>query len=124
LRRSARREFVRRGFRTGRRIAVQKTAFRAPNTNAYLERYIQTIQQECLDHFVILGQRHCDHLVKEWLEHYHTERPHQAKDNDLISRPTRSRSKGSVVAQNVTTPRILCKQRLGGLLKSYCRKAA
>ncbi len=56
----------------------------APNTNAYVERFIQTIQQECLDHFVILGQRHFDHLVAEWLEHYHEERPHQARDNDLL----------------------------------------
>ena len=35
-----------------------ETAFRAPNTNPYVERFIQTIQQECLDHFVIIGQQH------------------------------------------------------------------
>src|SRR6186713_626703 len=57
------------------RIAVRKTAFRAPNTNAYVERFIQTIQHECLDHFVILGQRHFDYLVAQWLDHYHRERP-------------------------------------------------
>jgi putative transposase len=60
-------------------ITVCKTAFRAPNTNACVERFIQTIQQECLDHFVVLGQRHFNHVVAEWLAHYHTERPHQAK---------------------------------------------
>jgi hypothetical protein len=41
---------------------VRKTAFRSPNTNAFVERFIQTIQQEC----VILGQRHFDYLVAEW----------------------------------------------------------
>ena len=33
---------------------------------------------------MILGQRHLDYLVAEWLEHYHTERPHQAKHNELL----------------------------------------
>jgi len=75
-----------------RGIEVRKTAFRAPNTNAYVERFIQTIQQECLDHFVILGQSHFDFLVREWLEHYDTERPHQAMGNDLLMRFHRPRS--------------------------------
>jgi putative transposase len=65
------------------RIEVTKTAFRAPNTNAYVERFIQTVQQECLDHFLIFGHQHFDYLVAEWLELYHTERPHQAMGNEL-----------------------------------------
>jgi putative transposase len=66
------------------RIEVTKTAFRAPNTNAYVERFIQTVQQECLDHFLIFGHQHFDYLVAEWLELYHTERPHQAMGNELL----------------------------------------
>jgi putative transposase len=104
-------------------ITVCKTAFRAPNTNAYVERFIQSIQQECLDHFVILGQRHFDHLVAEWLEHYHTERPHQGKDNDLLSiantRGRKSRRPKCHAALGVA-----CRERLGGLLKSYSRRCA
>jgi putative transposase len=38
---------------------------RSPNLNAYMERFIQTLQQECLDHFVIFGTVHLDHLLKE-----------------------------------------------------------
>jgi hypothetical protein len=74
-------------------VKVRKTAFRAPNTNAFVERFIQTIQQECLDHFVIFGTRHFDHLASEWLEHYHEERPHQAKENEVLVMPKGARKK-------------------------------
>ena len=73
-----------------RQIDVRKTAFRSPNTNAFVERFIQTIQVELLDHFVVLGQRHFNYLVKVWLEHYHTERPHQSKENELLSEGCRA----------------------------------
>jgi putative transposase len=109
-----------------RRIEVRKTAFRAPNTNAYVERFIQTIQQECLDHFVILGERHLNYLVSEWLEHYHKERPHQALGNEPLRKPTsRGHSKNNrAKAANVPMSEVRCRQRLGGLLKSYSGKAA
>src|SRR5690606_11017697 len=63
---------------------VNKTAHRSPNTNAFVERFIQTLQQECLDYFVVFGKEHMDHLVDEMLAHYHEERPHQSKDNDPL----------------------------------------
>ncbi|UUO05345.1 integrase core domain-containing protein [Blastopirellula sp. J2-11] len=64
---------------------VKVGAFRSPNTNAFVERFIQTIQQECLDHFVVFGEQHMDHLVKEFVEFYHEERPHQGKENELLT---------------------------------------
>jgi putative transposase len=106
-----------------RRIVVRKTAFRAPNTNAFVERFIQTIQVELLDHFVVLGQRHFNYLVKVWLEHYHTERPHQSKDNDLlvVGRKRRRRSPDDELP---ALRHVQCRERLGGLVKHYFRKAA
>ena len=56
------------------KVEVRKTAFRSPNTNAYVERFIQTIQQECLDHFVVLGQRHFDYLHFNPVKHGHVAR--------------------------------------------------
>ena len=104
-------------------IEVVETAFRAPNTNAYVERFIQTIQHECLDHFVILGLRHLNHLIATWLEHYHTERPHQAKENDLLVVKHRRKRK-LPPADAIPLSDVRCEQRLGGLLRHYYRKAA
>jgi putative transposase len=89
---------------------------RSPNLNAYVERFIQTLQQECLDHFLVFGTRHLDHLLKEFLEHYHTERPHQGMDNA----PLRREAPPSCAS---TSP-VICRHRLGGLLRHYERKAA
>ncbi|MCG8509332.1 MAG: transposase, partial [Rhodospirillales bacterium] len=44
--------------------------------DAYAERFVQTIQNECLDSFIVLGEKHLNYLVQEFVEHYNTERPH------------------------------------------------
>lgn len=107
-----------------RRVKIVKTQFRAPNMNAYAERFVQTIKQECLDHFVVFGTRHLDHLCREFLEHFHLERPHQGRENELLIRPS---PRQASQARSDTLPQlrdIRCRARLGGLLKSYHRKAA
>ena len=50
---------------------------RSPNMNPFAEAWVQRIKQECLDHFLVLGERHLRHLIREYLIHYHEERPHQ-----------------------------------------------
>ena len=98
----------------GARVTV--LPIRSPNTNAYVERFVQAVQQECLDRFIAFGTEHLDHLLAEYVEHYHHERPHQGKGNEPLlpaasSRPT---DKGEV----------LCRERLGGMLRHYYRSAA
>ena len=90
---------------------VKKLAYRAPNTNAYVERFIQSIQTECLDHFIVFGKKHLNYLLKEYVEHYHTERPHQGLGNVVLG-PV-PEGAGEIVRRD----------RLGGLLKSYERAA-
>ncbi len=65
----------------GHEFRVRKTPFRSPNLLAYVERFIQSVKQECLDHFILRGEAHVDYLVSEYVEHYLHERPHQAKGN-------------------------------------------
>jgi putative transposase len=78
-------------------VRVQKAAPRSPNTCAFVERFIQTLQQECLDYFVAFGEKHMNYLVSEMVAHYHEERPHQGKENELLirgsSEPSTKRTK-------------------------------
>jgi len=103
-------------------LEVKKAAYRSPNTVAFVERFIQTMQQECLDHFIVFGERHMNHLVKEMVAFYHESRPHQAKDNDLLV-PTKAAKKAEE-PEVVRLSEVRCKKRLGGVLKHYYRKAA
>jgi hypothetical protein len=101
---------------------TKETAFRSPNTNAYVERYIQTLQQEVLDYFIVFGSEHMDHIVAEAVDHYHMERPHQAKNNELLIAVNTHVEGGSETDdKNVE---VACRERLGGLLKHYHLKAA
>lgn len=67
-----------------RRVKILRSPFRSPNMNAFVERFVQSIKQECLDHFTVFGTQHMDYLCREYLEYYHTERPHQGKENELL----------------------------------------
>jgi len=71
-----------------------------------------------LNHFVIFGERHLRHLIKEFLEHYLTERPHQGIGSQII------RPKALPNNDNATLDAIECRSRLGGLLNYYSREAA
>lgn len=100
----------------------KQTAFRSPNTNAFVERFIQTLQQEVLDHFVLFGEQHMDHLVSETVEHDHDERPHQSQGNvPPVNRQTTETPDSGI---DETKLRIVCRERLGGRLKHYSLKAA
>ena len=57
---------------------------RSPNLNAYAERFVRSIKEECLSRVVPLGERHLRFLVREFVEHYHRERNHQGFDNRLL----------------------------------------
>jgi putative transposase len=111
-----------------RRVKVVTNAFRSPNTNAYVERFIQSIQQECLDRFVVFGTHHLDHLGAEYLTHCHEERPHQSLENEPLVKPKKrgrpATKQGKIEDEIVPLAEVRCSKRLGGLLKSYIRRAA
>ena len=100
------------------RLVDRPVQSRSPYQNAYTERDIQTIQQECLDHFVIFGERHLRVLLREFVAHYLTERSHQGLGGQLIV-PNQAPEN-----DNGATGAIRCRSRLGGLLKFYHREAA
>jgi putative transposase len=104
---------------------VQKAAYRSPNTVAFVERFNQTLRQELLEHFIVFGERHLNHLVSVFIDYYHRLRPHQAKENELLV-PVSRRKKQRRRQEPTEIPlsEIRCEDRLGGLLKHYYRKAA
>jgi putative transposase len=85
-----------------------------------VERFIQTLGQECLDYFVVFGARHLDYLCREFTAYYHRQRPHQGKENRLLIRPRRAGPRDVPLDPAV----IHCETRLGGLLRHYHRAAA
>lgn len=98
-------------------VRIKKIGPMAPNLNAIAERWVQTIRQECLDHFVIAGMGHLQHLIDEFVRHYETERPHQGRGNRLLT--------GADPPEPLDRARgIIRRDRLGGLLKHYFRRAA
>jgi putative transposase len=105
---------------TRHRVRNRRAPIRAPNTQAYVERFNQTLQQECWDHFFICGLKHLAFLTREFLQYYHGERPHQGLGNELIvRRRCRKARSGYVRLGDVRR----C-ERLGGLLRHYERVAA
>jgi putative transposase len=61
-----------------------KLPAQSPDLNAYAERFVRSIREECLSQVIPLGERHLRWLVSEYVEHYHLERNHQGLGNELI----------------------------------------
>ena len=89
---------------------------RAPNLNAYAERWVRSVKEECLSRLILFGEASLRHALHEYVEHYHHERNHQGKENVLLFPLSR--------AGDRHTGSIHCRERLGGLLKYYECKAA
>ena len=51
------------------------TPIHAPKANAYVERVIGTIRRECLDHVIVLNERHLRRVLGEFVDYYNTARP-------------------------------------------------
>jgi putative transposase len=99
-------------------VDVRRNPVRSPNLNAYVERWIQSLRLECLDKFIALGERHLNYLVREYVEHFHLERPHQSKGNRPL--PEADQPEPPVLP---FPERIEVKKRLGGVLRHYRRAA-
>jgi putative transposase len=89
---------------------------RSPNLNAYAERWVRSVKEDCLSKLILFGQRALCHALQEFVEHYHQERPHQGMGNVmLIPLPSAHMEHGGSIR---------CRERLGGLLKYYDHAAA
>ncbi len=87
----------------------------SPNCNAHLERFFRSLKEEALSRLILFGESALRNATTEFLLHYHGERAHQGFDHQILQ-------PGPEVGQQVGV--IACRERLGGLLKYYHRKAA
>src|SRR5262249_2520464 len=90
---------------------------RSPNLNAFAERWVRSVKSECLSRLILFGEGSLRHALTNFCNHYHAERNHQGKDNQLLfprPNPPRVFRRGAVP----------CQEGLGGRLKYYHREVA
>jgi len=93
-------------------VGLIRTPYQAPNANAYAERFVRSIKEECLHRMILFGEDHLRRALDEYVEHYHRERNHQGIGNELIDGQP-STGLGDVRSTD----------RLGGMLRYYHRAA-
>ena len=91
---------------------------RSPNLNAYAERWVKSVKDECLSKLILFGEASLRRALREYLVHYHQERNHQGRGNILLFPSTPKR------VAPVDEPPVRCREHLGGLLRYYHREAA
>ena len=89
---------------------------RSPNLNAYAERWVRSIKEECLARVILFGEASLRHVLTQYVAHFHHERNHQGKGNVLLF--------PSISQDTERQGPIQCRERLGGLLKYYTHEAA
>jgi len=99
---------------TSEHINVIRTPVRAPNANAFAERWVRTLRSECLDQLLIINEAHLRRVLNEYLAYYNSRRPHQSlKQQAPIPRP-QVQSYGHILKSKV----------LGGIINDYHRTPA
>jgi len=97
-------------------LRMVKTPARAPKANAIAERFVRTVRAECLDWLLILNRRHLERVLRVYIDHYNTQRPHRALElrPPAPDEPQERSPEGEIRRRD----------RLGGLIHQYHRAAA
>ena len=86
----------------------------SPNLNAFAQRWVRSVKDECLDQLILFGERSLHHALNEYLSHFHQEPNHQGLENVIpFTDQPMGRWKGTIRKS----------ERLGGLLNFYHRAA-
>jgi transposase InsO family protein len=106
-------EFVRRAASLG--VEEKVIAPRSPWQNPCVERLIGSLRRECLDHVIILNERHLDAVIREFLDYYHHHRTQRALERNCpVLRPIEAADQGKIIELSL----------VGGLHHRYTRQAA
>ncbi len=94
-------------------VTIIRTPFRSPKANAFAERWVRSVREECLDQVLILNERHLHRVLKEYVEYFNHARPHQGIDQQIPAGDKRG-GDGQIHRRGV----------LGGIIHDYYREAA
>lgn len=94
-------------------IETVRTPVASPRANAFAERFVRTVRQDCLDHLLIVSRRHLEAVLGEYLRHYNEARPHRSLQ---LAQPL-PRPKAPTVGK------IARRDILGGIIHEYARAA-
>jgi len=94
-------------------VRVIRTPIRTPRANAFAERFVRTVRQECLDHVLIHDPRHLERVLQAYVAHYAKERPHRGLD---LAVPAGNRAPR---ARRTTGTPVERRDVLGGLIHEY-----
>jgi len=98
---------------------IKQTPIMSPNLQAHVERVVQTLKHEVLNEFVVVSEKHLNHICREAQTWYNNERGHSARENLPPSWGNHPEE-----VQTIKLKDVACSTRLGGLLKHYWRRAA
>ena len=98
-------------------VLVIETPRRAPRANAIAERWVRSVRTECLDHLLVLGRRHLEHVLRRYVAHYNAERPHRS-----LALAAPAREPPPIDASRPGDVR--CRELLGGVIREYYSVAA
>ena len=92
------------------RIRIIPTPLQAPNANAYAERWVRTVREECLDRLLTLNEAHLRRVLKAFADYYNTARPHQGLAQQTPIRHHKPSGTGPIQRREVL-----------GIISDYCR---
>jgi transposase InsO family protein len=95
-------------------VEIVDIPYQAPNANAFAERWVRTVREECLDKIIILNERHLHRTLNEYVSYYNSRRPHQGLNQDSPLGLAPVTQNGPVRHRKV----------LGGIIRDYYREAA
>ena len=100
---------------TSEDVGIIRTPVRAPNANAFAERWVRSVREECLDRILILGEGHLDRVLTAYVDYSNDARPHQGIDQRCpVSLGGSAARDGPIERRDI----------LGGVLHDYNRRAA
>ncbi len=94
-------------------IETIRTPVRSPRANAFAERWVRTVRDECLDHLLVYSRCHLASVLAEYVDHYHQGRPHRGLELAIPKPRHATRSTSEVRRHDL----------LGGIIHDYDRAA-